>query len=45
MQDNNTLYVLVGIIVLVIAVLLGFSFLGAPQYLAGYPTERMATSK
>ena len=45
MQDNTTLYVLVGIILFVIVVILGFSFIGAPQYPAGYPTERMTTSK
>jgi len=45
MQDNTTLYVLIGVIAFVIVVILGFSFLGAPQYPAGYPTERMTTSK
>jgi hypothetical protein len=38
-------YVLVAIFVLVVVALLGFSFVGAPQYPAGYPKDRMTTSK
>ncbi|MBO0734608.1 MAG: hypothetical protein J2P49_09905 [Methylocapsa sp.] len=36
-MGSTQMNVLVGIIVLVVVVLLGFSFMGAPQYQAGDP--------
>ena len=45
MQANTTLYALVGVIAFVIIVVLGVSLMKAPEYPAGYPAERMSTSK
>ena len=45
MQDNTTFYALVGVIAFVIIVVLGVSLIKAPEYPAGYPAERVSTSK
>ncbi len=44
MQGSN-IYVIVGIIALVVVGMIGLSLVGAPEYPAGYPKDRIESSK